>query len=130
MQALNIKVGDTPEQTKPVHDSYKNRLDDVLDSYINDTVASTINTNLYPLTRIMSITQPRTLFDVPLSLWLFSEAANSKNKNSSPSAKRSFSPMLPASIMPKELSNPLLWPSSIYGKLRKENLGRHLYLGV
>ena len=49
MQTLNIKVGDTLGQTKPVYDPYKDSLDDVLDNNINDRVASTIDTNPCPL---------------------------------------------------------------------------------
>ncbi len=45
MRALNIKAGDTQGQTEPVHDLYQDSLDDVLDSNIDDTVASKINTN-------------------------------------------------------------------------------------
>ena len=119
MRALNIKVGDTPGQTEPVHDPYKDSLDDVLDSDIDDTVASTIDTNPCLLRRITSATQPGTPFDVPLPWGLFSEAASGGDKNSSPSAKRSLSPTLPPSIVPREPSNPLLRPSGNYGKLRK-----------
>ena len=45
MCALNIKVEDILGQTEPVHDLFKNSCDDVLDSNINDIVASTINMN-------------------------------------------------------------------------------------
>ena len=86
MQALNIKVGDTPGQTEPVHDLYKDSLDDVLDSNIDDTVASKIDTNPYPLRQTASATQPGMLFYVPLLLGLFSEAVSSRDKNSSLSA--------------------------------------------
>lgn len=45
IQALNIKTKDIQRQTELVHDSYKNSLDNVIDSNIDDIVASIINTN-------------------------------------------------------------------------------------
>ena len=101
MQALNIKVTDIPGQTEPVHDLYKNRLDDGLDSNINDIVASTIDTNPCPLRQTTSATQVRTFFDVSLPLGLFCEAASDGDKNSSFSKKRSLLPTLLPSIMPR-----------------------------
>ena len=56
MQALNIKVGDTSGQTEPIHDLYKNNLDNVLDTNINDTMVSIIDTNLCPLKQMTSVT--------------------------------------------------------------------------
>lgn len=56
----------------------------------------------------MSATHPRMLFDIPLPLELFSEAASGRDKNSSSSTKQSSSPMLGPSIVSRELSNPLL----------------------
>ena len=107
---------------EPVHDPYKNSLDDVLDSDIDDTVASTIDTNLCPLRQSMLATQSGMLFGIPLSSGLFGETASSRDKNSSLSTKKSSSLTLPASIIPKEPSNPLLRPIGNYGKLRKGKL--------
>ena len=45
MQALNIKVEDTLRQTELVHDPYKDSLNNVLNSNIDDIVASIININ-------------------------------------------------------------------------------------
>lgn len=39
-QALNIKIKDAQEEIKPVYDFYKNNLNKVWDSNINDTIAS------------------------------------------------------------------------------------------
>ena len=119
MRALNIKVGDILRQTKPVHNPYKDSLDEVLDSNINDIVASIIDMNLCPLRRITSVTSPKMLFDVPFLSRLFSKASSGGDKNSSLSAKRSLSPTLSPSIVPREPSNPLLKPTSNYGKLWK-----------
>ena len=119
MRALNIKAEDTQEKTEPVHDSYKDSLDDILDSDINNIVASTIDTNSCLLRRTTSATQSGTSLDVPLPLGLFSEVASGGDKNSSPSAKRSSSPTLPPNTVSREPSNPLLRPSGNYGKLRK-----------
>ena len=119
IRALNIKVGDTPELTKLVHDPYKNSLNNVLDSNIDDIVASTIDINLCPLRQKMLATQPGTFFDVPLPSGLFSGAASGGDKNSSLSAKRNLSPTLPPNIVPRELSNPLFRPFGKYCKLKK-----------
>ena len=119
MLALNIKVEDTSGQTELIHNPYKDSLDDVLDGDINDTAASTIDTNPWLLRQITSAIQPRTPFNIPLPLGLFSEVANGGGKNSSPSAKRSLSPTLPPSILLKEPSNLLLRLTSNYGKLSK-----------
>ena len=94
MRAINIKVGDTPGQTEPVYDLYKDKLDNVLDSNIDDTVASTIDTNSCPLRRTTSATQQGTPFDILLLSGLFSEIVSGGDKNSSSSAKRSSSPKL------------------------------------
>ena len=119
IRALNIKVGDISGQTEPIHNPYKDNLDNVLDSNIDDIVASTTNINPCPLRRITLATQLRMLFDVPLPLGLFSEAASDGNKNSNFCAKRSLSSTLPPSIMSREPSNSLLRPSNNYSKLKK-----------
>ncbi len=119
IRALNIKAGDAKGKTEPVHDPYKDSLDNDLDSIINDKVASTIDTNPCPLRQTISATQPGTPHDVPMPSGLFCEAASGGNKNSSPSPKRSSSPTLPPSTVSREPSNPLLSPSGNYDKLRK-----------
>ncbi len=119
MRALNIKAEDTQRQTETIHDPCMDSLDYVLDSNINDTVASIIDTNPCPLRRTTSVTQPGTPLDVPLPLGLFSEAASDGDKNSNPSAKRSSLPTLPPNTVSREPSNLLLRPSGNYDKLRK-----------
>ncbi len=119
MRALNIKAENTQGQMEPVHDPYKDSLDDVLDIDIDDTVAGTINTNPYSLRRTTSATQLGTPLDVLLPSGLFSEAANGRDKNSSPSTKRSSSSTLPPKTVSKEPSNLLLRPSGNYGKREK-----------
>lgn len=44
----------TSGQIKPVYNYYKNSFNNILDSNINNIVASTININLYLLKQIMS----------------------------------------------------------------------------
>ncbi len=122
MRALNIKAEDTQGQTEPVHDLYKDSLDNVLDSDINDTVASTIHTNACLLKQTTSAIQLETPLDVLLPSGLFSETASGADKNFSLSAKKSSSSTLPPSTISKEPSNLLLRPSSNYGKLRKGKL--------
>lgn len=104
---------------EPVHDLYKNSLDNILDSNINDTIASIINTKPCLLRQSTLGTEQVMLLDVFLLLGLFSEVTNDGDKNSSLSIKRSISPTLPPSIMLKKPSNPLFKPSGNYGKLRK-----------
>ena len=119
IQALNIKAGDTQGQTEPVHDPDKDSLDNVLNSNIDDTVASTIDTNPYLLRQTTSAIQPGKPLDVPPPSKLFSKAASGGDKNSSPSAKSDTSPILPPSIVSRESSNFLLRPSGNNGKRKK-----------
>lgn len=49
MQTLNIKVEKKLQKTKPVHDFYKDILNDLLDSTINNIAVSKININPYLL---------------------------------------------------------------------------------
>ncbi len=64
MRALNITVGDTQGQTKPIHDPYLDSLDNNLDSDIENIVAKTIHTKQGPLMQDASITQLCTPQDV------------------------------------------------------------------
>ncbi len=64
MRAFNITVGDTQGQTEPIHNPYKDSLDDILDSDIDDIMAKTIYTKPGPLRQDASITQPCTPQDV------------------------------------------------------------------
>lgn len=102
-----------------VHNFYKDSLDDVLDSNINDIVASIINMNPCLLRQTMSSIQLEIFFDISLLLRLFSKATSNKNKNSSLFKKRNISPMLLPNIVLRELSNLLFRLSSNYDKLRK-----------
>lgn len=103
-----------------VPDLYKDILEEILDSNINDTVASTININLCLLRQIKSDTQSRTPLDVLLLPRLFGEATNGGNKNSSLSAKKNTSPTLALSILLRELSNHLFRLFRNYGKPKKK----------
>ena len=119
MRALNNKVGDTSRQTEPIHALWKNSLDDVLDSNINNIVASTIDLNPCLLRQTTSATQLKTPFDVLLPSGLFNEVVRGGDKNSSPSAKKSSSPTFPPNIVPKEPSNLLFRLTGNYNKWRK-----------
>lgn len=103
-----------------VHNFYKNSLDDVLDSNINDTVASTIDINPCLLRKTTSSIQPRMLLDVLLLLRLFNKATSDRDKNFSPSIKRSILSTLSPNIVPREPSNLFFRSSSNYGKLREK----------
>ena len=52
MRALNITLGDTQRQTKSIHDQYKDSVDDILDSNVDDIVAKTIYTKPGPLKQV------------------------------------------------------------------------------
>lgn len=45
MRGLNLEIKDAQRQIKPVHDSYKNSLDNILNGNIDNIVASRINKN-------------------------------------------------------------------------------------
>ena len=118
MQALIIKVENILGQMELINNFYKDGFDNVLDSNINDTMTSTIDTN--PLLKQTTLTtQPGTPFDIPLSSGLFIKIASNADKNSSPSAKKSSSPTLPPSIVFQEPSKSLSRPFGNYGKLNK-----------
>ena len=57
MHTFNITIGNIYGQTKPIHDPYKDSLDDVLDSNIDNIVAKTIHIKLKPLRQGILITQ-------------------------------------------------------------------------
>ncbi len=57
MRALNMKEGDTQRQTKPVFDLYRDSLEDVMDSDIDDEVPGR-NNPLRPSKRSASALQP------------------------------------------------------------------------
>lgn len=57
MYALIIKVDNTQYHIKPIHISYKDSLNDILDSNIDDTVVKTIHIKLKLLRQDFSIIQ-------------------------------------------------------------------------
>ncbi len=64
MRALNITVGDTQRQIEPVHNPYKDSLDNILDSDIDNIMAKTVYIKPGPLKQSASITQLYTLQDI------------------------------------------------------------------
>ncbi len=106
MRALNITVGDTQGQIEPIHNSYKDSLDDILDSDIDDIMAKTIHTKLGPLRQDSSITQPYTLQDIDVlqSSGDFSQASSRRDKLFSSLARVKSSPGLLPSIVPPDYS--------------------------
>ena len=126
--ALKKKIRHIPGQTESVHDPYKDSLDDVLDSNINDSVTSTINTNPCLLKQIMSATQPEMPINVPLLLRLFSEITSGRDKSFNFFAERSLSSILLSNNISKEQLNLLLRPSSNYGKLKKKKTQVDTYI--
>lgn len=82
MQNLNIKVKDIyKREIKLIYDFYKNNLNDILNSNIDNSVINIININAYLLRKIILITQLEIFINILLLLELFNKTANSKNKN-------------------------------------------------
>ncbi len=106
MRALNITIRDTQGQTKPVDNPYKDSLDNILDSDINDIVAKTVYTKPGPLRQGASITQPCRPQDVDVlqSSGDFGQASSRRDKHSSSLARVKSSLELPPSIVPPNYS--------------------------
>ncbi len=113
MRALNITVEDTQGQTEPIHDPYKDNLDNILDSNIDNIMAKTIHTKPGPLRQDALITQPYTPQDIDVlqSSGDFGQASSRRDKHSSFFARVKSSPGLPPSIVPLDYS--AINPSSI-----------------
>ena len=80
MWALNIKIRDNQGQMELVNDLYKDSLDIVLNSDINDTMVSIINTNPYSLRQTTSATQQKTAFGVSMPSKFFNKVGNGRDK--------------------------------------------------
>lgn len=106
MCIFNITINNTQGYYKPVQDLYKDSLDNVLDSNIENIVANTINTKPEPLRQGAPITKlcmPQHVDILQLSED-FSQASNKRNKHSSSSTSVKLSPGLPSSIVPSDYS--------------------------
>lgn len=104
---------------KPVYDPYRNSLKDVLNNNINNKVNSI---NLGSIKQIMFTTQPKMLYNDPISFKLFNEVASNNSKNSKFFAKKSISPKLPINIILKELLNIWFEPFDKNNRLKKKIL--------
>ncbi len=106
MRALNITVGDTQRQTEPIHDPYKDSLDNILDSDIDDIVAKTIHIKPGSLRQDVLITQPCIPQDVNVlqSSGDFGQAFSRRDKHFSSLARVKSSPGLPPNIVPPDYS--------------------------
>lgn len=98
-----------------VYDPYKDSLNNILDSNIDDIVISIIDINPCLLKRTISGTQIEMPLNIALLLKLFSEAISGRNKNSSSFVKRNILLTLLSSIMLKEPSNLLFRLFGNYG---------------
>lgn len=108
MYIVNIGKKDTQKQTEPIFDIYRNNLEDVMDSNIDNTV-HTKNNFLFPSKPNVSafLTKKATL----LLFRLFSNntrVTSSKNNNLSIFLLANSSLKLPSSIMLNDSSNLLL----------------------
>ena len=117
MCALNMREEDTQGQTEPVFDPYRDSLEDVIDSDVDDGVPGRNN----PL-RPSKASAPALRLEkaVPLLSRLLGDgtrATSSKSNNSSTFPSGNSSPKLPPSIVPNNPSNPLL--NSKYCRLWK-----------
>ena len=108
MRALNMREKDTQGQTEPVFDPYKDSLEDVMDSNVDDGVPSR-NNPLRPSKPSAPALQPGRA--VSLLSWLLGDgtrAISSKGNNSSTFSLGNSSPKLLPNIMLNDPSNPLL----------------------
>ncbi len=101
IRALNISVRNIQGQTESIHNLYKDSLDNILDSDINDIVAKTIYTKPGPLKQDTSITQLCTPQEVDIlqSLGDFGQVSNRKDKHSSSLTRVKSSPKLSPNIV-------------------------------
>ena len=101
MRALNIIVGDTQGQIESIHDPYKDSLDNVLDSNIDNIMAKIVHTKSGPLRQNTSIIQLCKLQNVDV-LQLsedFGQVFSKRDKYSSFFTRAKSSPKLPPSIV-------------------------------
>ena len=108
MHALNMREGDTQGQTEPVFDPYRDSLEDVIDSDVDDGVPGK-NNPLQPSKPSAPALQPERA--IPLLSRLLgngTRATSSKDNNSSTFLLGNSSPKLSPSIVPNDASNPLL----------------------
>ena len=108
MRALNMREGDTQGQTEPVFDPYRDSLEDVMDSNVDNGVPGR-NNPLRPSKPSAPALRPERA--VPLLSRLLgndTRATSSKGNNSSTFPSGNSSPKLLPSIVPNDLSNPLL----------------------
>lgn len=85
MQTFNIKIEDRQKQIKTIWDPYKNSLNNLLDSNINNIVDST---NFYLIKQTISTTQSKMLCNISLLSELSGKVVSSNSKNSSFFAKK------------------------------------------
>ena len=106
--ALNVRERDTQGQTEPVFDPYRDSLEDVMDSNVDNGVPGR-NNPLRPSKPSAPALRPERA--VPLLSRLLGDgtrARSSKGNNSSTFPLGNSSPKLPPSIVPNDPSNPLL----------------------
>ncbi len=106
MHALNIIIGDTQGQSEPIHNLYKDSLDDILDSNIDNIVAKIIYTKPGPLRQDVLITQlcmPQDV-DILQSSKDFGQASSRRDKYSTSLTRVKSSPGLPPSIVSSDYS--------------------------
>lgn len=106
LRALNITVNSTQGQTKPIHNPYKDSLDNILDSNVDNIMAITVYINLGPLKQSVSITQLCMLQDIDV-LQLskdFSQVSSKRDKHFSSPVRVKSSFGLPPSIVPLDYS--------------------------
>lgn len=102
MHTLNIIISNIQGQIKLVYDPYKNSLDNILDSNINNIVAKIVYIKPWPLRQSASITQPYILQNINI-LQLsgnFDQVSSRKDKHSSFFVKVKSCSWLPPSIVP------------------------------
>ena len=133
MRTLNLREGDTQGQTKPVFDPYRDSLEDVINSDVDDGVPGR-NNPLQPSKPSTPALQPERA--VPLLSWLLSDGTrttSSKGNNSSTFPLGNLLPKLPPSIVLNDPLNSLLnsddrrlWKTKKSAMLMSGGLGANL----
>lgn len=119
MQTFNIKIEDRQKQIKTIWDPYKNSLNNLLDSNINNIVDST---NFYLIKQTISTTQSKMLCNISLLSEFSSKVVSSNSKNSSFFAKKIHYPSCRQIFCQKSYSNLLFKLFNKDSGLKKEKV--------
>lgn len=108
MYALNIRKKNIQEQKKPRFDFYRDSLEEMIDSNIDNRVSDKNNFLWQSKSNISALSLKQLVLLLSRLFGNSTMAINSKNNNSSTFLLRNLSTKLPLSIIPNDLLNLLL----------------------